>query len=169
MRTLTPCSRSTAGSRGKTKVVSCKLVSRARSCISASVRPRASRKTARGLPSRRLDEKTSIWTKRNCRVLLIGARSCAGEDPAKVAAAKPEALSWRNERRLGLIGRKTPCHNLGRGLCSAHFRHQAYLSGGRSVVTPPGRIRALPFRQSRSVNQKPGNEDPGVRHHQVGP
>src|SRR5690242_11059994 len=75
MRTFTPRSRSTAASRGRMKVVSDRFISLATACISASLRPRASGKTARGLPSRGLAEKTSIVTmeKRRGGLLMRGA------------------------------------------------------------------------------------------------
>ena len=62
IRTRTPRSRSTVVSPGRMKVVSERFVSRAKPCISASLSPRPSVMTARALPSRGWELKTSTCT-----------------------------------------------------------------------------------------------------------
>src|SRR5579864_5035397 len=110
MRTCTPRSRSSAVSRGRMKVVSDRFISLAMACISVSHRPRASGKTARGLPSRGLAEKTSMVTTEKRRGgLLMHLSPCSswhmdaglaridttfrrGEEPGVTGFARPSHL-----------------------------------------------------------------------------
>src|ERR1700727_2981841 len=77
-----PRSRSVAASRGRMKVVSDRFISFAIETISSSLKPRPSEKTARELPSRGLDVKTShcvIASRRICDPMRIPCNnfSCA--------------------------------------------------------------------------------------------
>src|SRR5215469_18257117 len=62
IRTRTPRSRSLAASPGRTNVVSERFISLATDCISVSLSPRASGKTASWLPSRGTEVNTSTCT-----------------------------------------------------------------------------------------------------------
>ena len=76
IRTRTPRSRSLAASRGKMNVVSERFISRAMACICESSSPRASGYTARELPSKGREEKTSNCTKGKRRRSLLMAIYC---------------------------------------------------------------------------------------------
>src|SRR5262249_61054514 len=76
MRTRTPRSRSTAESRRKIKVDSDRFISRAMACISGSVNPFASMKTASWLPSSGAEVKTSRVTKERARGIYLDCHKC---------------------------------------------------------------------------------------------
>ena len=97
IRTSTPRSRSVAESRGKMKVVSERFVSRAMAAISASARPRASVKTASGLPLSFSEVNTSHWT--NGYVRPAGLPVTA---PPTLSAADAAMLS-KNRRLAGSL------------------------------------------------------------------
>src|SRR5262245_42433331 len=82
MRTFTPCSRSMAASRGRMKVVSERLVSRARRWNSSSRSARASVNTATAFPSRARSVKTSTTVYAKLRIrqpgLFTGATRTTG-------------------------------------------------------------------------------------------
>src|SRR5499433_2416068 len=82
MRTFTPCARSMAASRGRMKVVSERLVSRARRWNSSSRSARASVNTATAFPSRARSVKTSTTVYAKLRIrqpgLFTGATRTTG-------------------------------------------------------------------------------------------